>query len=157
MRLSNLINKKIGFIAGVFDMCHEGHIYLLKSAREYCDYLFVAVNDDEYVRFKKGRNPVNDQFARIEALYNTGLVHEVVPFHSDPLTSIEALKPDFIFCGSDYKPEQVTGYEECKKWGGQVIIIERIPGISTTDLIAKKENEELMSVFQGKILIGQKL
>ena len=70
------------------------------------------------------------------------------------------LKPTFIFVGSDYKIENVRGWPECKEWGGNICIIDRINNISTTNIIKKlemKENEELMSVFQGKIALGQKL
>ena len=132
-----MINK-IGFIAGCFDGpegCHEGHKYLLKCAKEYCDYLIVAINYDVYIRTQKNREPLAGQYKRREALYNTGLVDEVVYFNSDPLLLIQYFRPDFVFCGSDYKVSQVIGHEEIKKWGGEVKIIERLPNISTTEII----------------------
>jgi rfaE bifunctional protein nucleotidyltransferase chain/domain len=158
-------NKKIGFIAGVFDApegrCpHDGHLHILKTARSMCDYFVVACNSDKYIREKKNREPLLRQSKRIEALYNTQLVDEIIPFESDPLPIIMMLKPTRIFVGSDYKIENVRGWPECKEWGGNICIIDRINNISTTNIIKKlemKENEELMSVFQGKIALGQKL
>jgi len=132
------MNKRIGFCAGVFDGInglHPGHLHLLKTAREVCDYLIVACNSDDYIRAKKNREPLTTQSKRIEALYNTGLVDECIPFESDPLPIILFLKPELIITGNDYKPKDVTGYKECLSWGGKIVTVDRINNISTTNII----------------------
>lgn len=45
---------KIGFTVGVWDLLHEGHIDLLKRAKEYCDYLVVGIMTDYWVKVQKG-------------------------------------------------------------------------------------------------------
>ena len=135
----------VGFIAGCFDGpngLHEGHKYILKEAHDYCDLLVVAINDDEYIINKKKRNPLSSVDKRRKALLDSQLADVVRVFHSDPLDLILDIKPNFIFVGNDYKPEEVVGYKESKKWGCQTIIIDRIPNISTTEIIQNKLDNE---------------
>ena len=42
--------KKIGLVQGSWDMLHLGHICYLQEARKTCDYLVVAMDDDEKVQ-----------------------------------------------------------------------------------------------------------
>lgn len=40
---------------GTFDLLHYGHINLLKRAKEYGDYLIVALSSDEFNQNKKNK------------------------------------------------------------------------------------------------------
>ena len=131
---------KTGFIAGCFDGpdgFHDGHLHLLNEARKYCSKLRVAINSDNYIRDQKNREPLCSVFMRASKLQLSGLVSSVHIFYSNPIDFILEFKPDYIFVGSDYKIEDVVGYEESKKWGGEVILIDRLPNISTTEIINK--------------------
>lgn len=136
-----ICNKQvIGFCAGCFDstpdnLPHQGHLHLLKTAKELCNYLIIACNSDSHIRGKKNREPLTTQSKRIEALYNTGLVDEVIPFESDPLPIIMFLKPDLLIVGNDYSFSQVAGHEQVKSWGGGTFIVNRIGGYSTSNII----------------------
>lgn len=125
---------KIGFIAGVFDGCHDGHKFILSEAMKHCDKLHIALNWDEYIRDKKNREPLNNWSKRYDDLAETGLVSGIFGFYANPIDLILWIKPDVIFCGSDYKKEDVIGYGLA-----EIIIIDRIPGISTTELL--KQNK----------------
>jgi len=130
---------KIGFTNGCFDLLHPGHVALLKQARAACDRLVVGLNDDASVRRLKGAGrPVQTAEARAAVLGSLASVDLVVPFEDDtPLALIEALRPDLLVKGADYRPEEVVGGAFVKSYGGTVLLAELMPGHSTTATIAR--------------------
>ncbi len=130
---------RVGFANGCFDVLHAGHVRLLRDARRHCDRLVVALNDDASVARLKGParplNPLADRAAVIGAL---AAVDAVVAFAEDtPLEAILALRPDRLFKGSDYALHQVVGAAEVAAWGGQAVLLDLLPGRSTTGLVAR--------------------
>jgi len=57
------------------------------------------------------------------------------------LKLIEAIRPDVLVKGGDYREEAVVGAREVRAWGGRVELIPLVEGISTTRLIAKATPE----------------
>ena len=85
----------IGYTTGVFDLFHIGHLNIIRESKKKCDYLIVAVSNDQLAFKLKKRKPV-------------------IPF-KERLTIIESLKYvnlfykfDIIFKGDDWK--------KTKKW-----------------------------------------
>lgn len=128
-------HSTVAFIAGVFDLTHQGHFHILREARKLADYLVVAINDDNYIRTVKHREPIYSLNRRIAEIAATGLADKIVTFHSDPLPLILRFRPDFIVVGDDYTEDRVVGAKECREWDGKVVIIPRLPGLSTTEII----------------------
>ncbi|MFY9748888.1 MAG: hypothetical protein WAK25_21560, partial [Acidobacteriaceae bacterium] len=54
---------------------------------------------------------------------------------------IEALRPDVLVKGGDYREETVVGAEQVRSWGGRVRIVPTVEGFSTTKLIARAVSE----------------
>ena len=129
--------KKIGFTNGCFDLLHEGHIEILKKAKEKCDYLIVGLNSDISVKKLKGpARPVKNQEARKTVLESIKYVDEVIIFDEEtPLELIKKINPFALIKGADYKEEEIVGGDFVKKNGGKVIRVNLIPNKSSSKLI----------------------
>tara|TARA_B110001454_G_C12651209_1_gene405487 strand:+ start:628 stop:1104 length:477 start_codon:yes stop_codon:yes gene_type:complete len=46
---------KLSIVSGGFDPVHVGHIECFEKAKSLADHLFVIVNDDEFLKRKKGK------------------------------------------------------------------------------------------------------
>ena len=130
---------KIGFTNGCFDLLHPGHISLLDQAKAACDRLIVAINSDaSVVRLKGPDRPVQNQEARAAVLSSLAAVDLVVVFDADtPIELIEAIRPDVLVKGADYRLDQVVGAEIVQSYGGRILLAELMPGFSTTATIAR--------------------
>ena len=131
--------KTIAFTNGCFDIIHAGHIASLTQAAQEGDVLIVALNADSSVKQLKGDNrPVNDEAARAAVVAALGMVDAVAIFSEPtPLQLINAIKPDVLVKGGDYKIENIAGAKEVIGWGGRVVINPIIEGFSTTSIIEK--------------------
>jgi D-beta-D-heptose 7-phosphate kinase/D-beta-D-heptose 1-phosphate adenosyltransferase len=130
---------RIGFTNGCFDLLHPGHVSLLSRARAACDRLVVGLNSDASVRRLKGSGrPVRSQGERAAVLASLRSVDLVVLFDEDtPLSLIQALRPQLLVKGADYRIEQVAGAREVHSWGGEVLLLELLPGHSTSSTLAR--------------------
>ena len=130
---------RIGFTNGCFDILHPGHIKLLTQSRAACDRLIVGLNDDASVKRLKGEGrPMQDVHARAEVLAALEAVDLVVVFGQDtPLELIRRVRPKVLLKGGDYRRDQVVGREIVERDGGEVLLIDLVPGFSTTDIVRK--------------------
>jgi len=130
---------RIGFTNGCFDILHPGHVKILTAARAACDRLIVGLNSDASVKRLKGEGrPVQDERARAEVLAALEAVDLVVVFNQDtPLDLIAEIKPSVLVKGGDYSREQVVGHEIVEANGGEVLLVDLLPGFSTTSLVER--------------------
>lgn len=129
----------VGFTNGCFDLVHPGHVALLEGARAACDRLIVGLNTDASVKRLKGpTRPVQDEAARATVLASLAPVDLVVPFAEDtPMALIEALRPDVLVKGADYKRSEVVGGDFVENYGGKVVLAPILAGHSTTGTIGR--------------------
>lgn len=130
---------RVGFTNGCFDLLHPGHIKVLTQARAACDRLIVGLNSDASVRRLKGADrPLQSGRARAEVLAALEAVDLVVMFEEDtPIKLIERIKPNVLVKGGDYTREKVVGHEIVEALGGEVVLVETVPGMSTTSLVER--------------------
>jgi len=138
-RLAEWRDLRIGFTNGCFDILHPGHVKLLTEARGACDRLIVGLNDDASVTRLKGEGrPMQEVNARAEVLAALEAVDLVVVFSQDtPLELIRRVRPKVLAKGSDYRPEEVVGRDLVEREGGEVILVDLVPGFSTTRIVHK--------------------
>ena len=138
----------IGFTSGSFDLIHAGHISYLEKAKQQCDKLIVAINTNDSIKnYKNPHRPIIDEKQRINILRALKFVDEVFLF--DELNNKEnilSLKPNFYFKAEDYQKNQLTSAKYLEKWGGEVILIPLLKGISTTKIIEKIDNYHLQKL-----------
>lgn len=93
-----------GYVSGVFDMFHIGHLNIIMQARRNCDRLIVGAVTDEVVEQVKGRRPIVPLDERMRILAGLRDVDDVVvDTHSDKFDTWIELKYDVIFKGDDWQ------------------------------------------------------
>jgi D-beta-D-heptose 7-phosphate kinase / D-beta-D-heptose 1-phosphate adenosyltransferase len=130
---------RIGFTNGCFDLLHRGHIRLMAEARAACDRLVVGLNSDASTRRLKGNDrPINPAEGRAEVLAALEAVDLVVVFEEDtPLELIKLVRPNVLVKGADYAREGVVGHDVVEAAGGQVVLVDLVPGQSTTNIVRR--------------------
>ncbi|CAN2039204.1 D-glycero-beta-D-manno-heptose 1-phosphate adenylyltransferase [Candidatus Magnetomoraceae bacterium gMMP-15] len=131
--------KRIVFTNGCFDILHAGHVRYLTEACNQGDVLIVGLNSDSSVKTIKGpKRPIISQNERAEVLAALSCVDYVTVFYEpDPFELISALMPDVLIKGSDWAENDIIGGDVVKAAGGEVIRVELVPGISTTEIIRR--------------------
>jgi D-beta-D-heptose 7-phosphate kinase / D-beta-D-heptose 1-phosphate adenosyltransferase len=130
---------RIGFTNGCFDLLHRGHVKLLAEARAACDRLVVGLNSDTSTARLKGKGrPINPAEGRAEVLAALEAVDLVVVFDEDtPLELIKRIRPAVLVKGADYTRNEVVGREVVENAGGDVILVDLVPGHSTTAMVKR--------------------
>jgi D-beta-D-heptose 7-phosphate kinase / D-beta-D-heptose 1-phosphate adenosyltransferase len=131
--------KRIVLANGCFDLLHAGHLALLGHAAKLGDVLVLAINSDASVRRLKGpERPLVPQAERAALLAALTFVDAVTIFEEDtPLAVLEAVRPDVLVKGGDYRPSEVIGRELVEAAGGRVEIVPLTPEKSTSSLVAR--------------------
>jgi D-beta-D-heptose 7-phosphate kinase/D-beta-D-heptose 1-phosphate adenosyltransferase len=128
----DIMQTKVIFTNGCFDILHRGHVEYLRKSRELGARLIVGLNSDASVRRLKGDSrPINKQDDRKRVLESLDCVDEVIIFDEDtPRSLIERVKPDVITKGGDYRPKDVVGNDLAS-----VVIVPLVEGYSTTKIV----------------------
>lgn len=87
---------------------------------------------------KPDNRPSVTQEQRAEVLASLAIVDFITIFdESDPLALISAIKPDILVKGADWKEKEIVGADVVKAYGGKVVRVEVVPGISTSRIIRR--------------------
>ncbi|MDR0367901.1 MAG: D-glycero-beta-D-manno-heptose 1-phosphate adenylyltransferase [Bacteroidales bacterium] len=132
-------NEQIVFTNGCFDIIHRGHADYLARAASLGSKLIVGLNTDASIRRIKGNSrPVSDEYSRAFVLAAFAFIDAVMLFEEDtPYCLIQSVQPDILVKGSDYREEDIVGYDIVKAKGGKIVTIDFVPGFSTSSIIEK--------------------
>ena len=117
---------------GTFDMLHEGHIHLLRRARELGDFLVVALSTDEFndIKGKKAFFSYEKRKLIIEAIRYVDLV---VPEETweQKIDDINKYNIDIVVMGSDWAGSK--RFEYLREYA-EVVYLTRTRGVSSTKI-----------------------
>ena len=101
--LKDLCSTKVIVCAcGCFEIFHIGHLEYLKEAKKLGDILIVGINADEYIKTKKGREPIFNEYDRCRIISSIQYVDYVFLFKENTFDiSLCKLLPDFFVKGCD--------------------------------------------------------
>lgn len=119
---------------GTYDLLHQGHVNLLKRAKELGDYLIVGVTSDNFDRGRGKLNVRNNVLERVEAVKATGYADEVIieDYVGQKIDDIQKYNVDIFAIGSDWEGKFDYLNEFTK-----VVYLPRTEGISSTMLRAE--------------------
>ncbi len=138
-----------GITVGVFDLLHVGHLNLLERCKEKCDYLIVAVCDDEYVFNVKHTKPIVSLNDRVRLLSALKCVDEVVIVNEkecdDKLLLLSKIDFNVLFSGDDWKntPRYKKTEEQFSEIGISIEYLPYTKGVSTTQIKQDLGNKSL--------------
>lgn len=134
---------------GTYDLLHQGHINLLRRAKELGDYLIVGVTSDSFDRGRGKFNVRNNVLERVEAVKATGYADEVIieDYLGQKIDDIQKYDVDIFAIGSDWEGKFDYLNEYCK-----VVYLPRTEGISSTQLRAEsQDNYRIGIIGSGRI------
>lgn len=126
---------------GTYDLLHQGHINLLRRAKELGDYLIVGVTNDSFDRDRGKLNVRNNVLERVEAVKATGYADQIIieDYIGQKIDDIQKYDIDIFAIGSDWAGKFDYLKEYC-----EVVYLPRTEGISSTML--RKESQDTVRV-----------
>lgn len=135
-----MLEKKIVFVSGCYDLLHSGHVEFFRQASQYGD-LYVGIGSDDTILHYKGHRTLYDENERLfmvkairyvkDAFINKGSgIMDFIP-------TVDMLKPDILVVNEDGDKEEKRQF--CKERGIEYVVLSRDPheGLtarSSTDL-----------------------
>lgn len=135
---------KIVITYGTYDLLHQGHINLLRRAKELGDYLIVGVTSDSFDRGRGKLNVRNNVLERVEAVKATGFADEVIieDYVGQKIDDIQKYNVDIFAIGSDWEGKFDYLNEFTK-----VVYLPRTEGISSTMLRAETTTDVRVGII----------
>lgn len=117
---------------GTFDLLHYGHINLLRRAKEYGDYLIVALSTDSFNMNEKHKTCYFTYEQRKLLVESIRYVDLVIPEESwdQKKTDAKEYHIDTFVIGDDWKGK----FDFLKEQGVEVVYLSRTPEISSTQI-----------------------
>jgi len=146
-----LLDERVVFTNGVFDILHRGHVKLLEEASSHGTKLLVGINSDASARsLNKGpERPINKETDRAYVIAGLASVAAVIVFDEEtPAEILKMVEPHVLVKGGDYDAMEadatskkfIVGSKEQAARGSQTLVIPFVDGFSTTAIVQKIAN-----------------
>ena len=149
---------KIGYVPGVFDLFHVGHLNLIRKSKAVSEYLIAGVLSDELVMHFKGKKPVIPLEQRMEILGALKDVDEVIEVNFSNTVKMDAwhqLHYDAYFSGSDHGSEWDHEKKMLQEVGSDIVFFPYTESTSSTmikkQISAEPERKRVYLFGAGKI------
>ena len=130
---------------GTYDLLHDGHIRLLKRAKELGDYLIVALSTDEFNELK-GKKAYHNYETRKKMLEAIRYVDLVIPENdwNQKIDDVKKYYVDVTVMGGDWEGD--PRFEKLRDYC-EVVYLPRTKGVSTSKI---KKDLGLQEPVNGK-------
>lgn len=119
--------RRVVAVSGGFDPVHVGHVRMFEEARALGDELVVIINNDNWLRAKKGYAFTPEE-ERVELIRHFPFVDRVVlTKHPEEVTdrsvceALEELRPQVFANGGDRFADNVPEHELCTRLGIEMV------------------------------------
>lgn len=127
---------RVGFVASAFDLLHAGHVSMLEEAKQQCDYLIAALQNDPTIDRPTKNKPVQSLVERFVQLRAVKYVDEVFVYNTEKdLEDLLLMLPiDVRILGEEYRNVEFTGRDICVQRGITLYFNKREHSFSTSNL-----------------------
>ena len=138
---------KVGFTCSTFDLLHEGHVQMLREAKEQCDYLICALQVDPSVDRAEKNAPIQTVVERYTQLKAVGYVDEIIPYGTEKdLEDILTMYNIHVrILGEEYRDKDFTGKDICRRRDIDLHFNKRDHRFSSSDLrerVAERQSND---------------
>lgn len=136
---------RVGITFSTFDLCHAGHVQMLREAKDNCDYLIACLQSDPTIDRPDTKNPpVQTMVERYVQLSGIKYVDEIIPYQTeqDVLDILQMYSIDLRVIGAEYKGQKFTGDIICEERGIEIYFNKRDHRFSTTNLRKKVVSDD---------------
>ncbi|KAA8997967.1 adenylyltransferase/cytidyltransferase family protein [Paenibacillus spiritus] len=128
---------KTGYVPGVFDLFHVGHLNLLHQCKELSEYLIAGVLTDELVLHFKGRAPYipfEERLAIVESIKYVDRAVAVSYHNTVKWDAWQLYRYDCHFSGDDHKDDWQEEHAQLREVGSDMIFFPYTQGTSSTQI-----------------------
>lgn len=153
---------KIGYVPGVYDLFHIGHLNLLRRSKELSEYLIAGVLTDELVEHFKGKKPYIPFEERREIVAAINGVDEVMKVDFTNTVKMDAWNLyhyDAYFSGDDHEHDWDREKKALQAVGSDIVFLPYTQSTSSTMIkkqIEKSPEKKRLYLF-GAGKIGQRM
>jgi cytidyltransferase-like protein len=120
-------SHRVVMVSGGFDPVHIGHVRMFEEARKLGDELIVVINNDNWLKFKKGfafmteddRKEIIESFRPVDRVVLTS--HAPNTDDISVCAELRMIQPDIFANGGDRKSDNIPEYALCEELGIEMV------------------------------------